>query len=127
MDLPAPQEIIELLNERNRLGIYGYTIISDDYYPLITDYLKRHYAYSASPEDIVFCPRIIQAVSIYIREFTTENDTICLFTPSYSPMLNAILLNNRKLSQCPLVYYNQKYHIDFKNWKYVLAIPMYLF
>ena len=115
MDLPAPQEVIEVLNKRNQLGVYGYTIIPDDYYSLVTAYFKRHYAYDVSPEEVVFCPRIIQAISIYIREFTIEHDTICLFTPSYSPILNAVLLNNRKLSQCPLVYQDQEYHIDFEK------------
>ena len=67
MDLPAPQEVIEVLNKRNQLGVYGYTIIPDDYYSVVTAYFKRHYAYDVSPEEIVFCPRIIQAISIYIR------------------------------------------------------------
>lgn len=113
MDIPAPQIMIDELEKFNRLGIYGYTELPADYYKIISDYIFEQYHYSVLSEKIVFCPRIIQAVSIYIRAFTKETDGICILSPSYSPILNTIKLNDRKLYQCPLVYENRKYHIDF--------------
>ncbi|HHF2454116.1 TPA: aminotransferase class I/II-fold pyridoxal phosphate-dependent enzyme, partial [Haemophilus influenzae] len=113
MDIPAPQIMIDELEKFNRLGIYGYTELPADYYKIISDYIFEQYHYSVLSEKIVFCPRIIQTVSIYIRAFTKETDGICILSPSYSPILNTIKLNDRKLYQCPLVYENRKYHIDF--------------
>ncbi|WP_101776263.1 MalY/PatB family protein [Pasteurella oralis] len=113
MDLPAPQMLIDYLAQQNRTGIYGYTILPDNYYDIVRRYLLRHYQYEIANEHIIFCPRIIQAISIYIKEFTSPKDSICLLTPSYAPILNAILLNNRTVKRCELIYQAGKYVIDF--------------
>lgn len=114
MDLPVPNNIIKALQQANSLGIYGYTELPNNYYQMICNYILEQYLYKVTPEKIVFCPRIIQAVSIYIRHFSNIDDGICILTPSYSPILNTILLNNRLLYRCPLSYRNNKYSIDFK-------------
>ncbi|WP_018650691.1 MalY/PatB family protein [Actinobacillus capsulatus] len=113
MDLPAPKKMIEYLAHQNRLGIYGYTVLPEDYYDIVRKYIFRHYHYKIDNESILFCPRIVQAISIYIKEFTSPNDSICVLTPSYMPIIDAITLNKRKLRSCELVYHNGNYSIDF--------------
>ncbi|POY47160.1 ADP-L-glycero-D-manno-heptose-6-epimerase, partial [Avibacterium paragallinarum] len=104
MDLPAPEALIEQLATFNHMGIYGYTQLPENYFDVVRNYLERHYSYKVKNDEIVFCPRIIQAISIYLREFTQIGEKICVFTPSYSPIINAITLNNRQFLPCPLVY-----------------------
>ncbi|WP_439259003.1 MalY/PatB family protein [Lonepinella sp. BR2930] len=113
MDISSPTEIIYKLDEFNRKGIYGYTIVPNGYYEIVKDFLFRHYNYTCSIDDIIFCPRIIQAISIYIKEFTNINDNICILTPSYSPIYNAVILNGRNVIDCKLIYKNKSYYIDF--------------
>lgn len=113
MDLPAPERLIKQLECFNRKGIYGYTVLPENYFDVVRNYLERHYSYKVKNDEIVFCPRIIQAISIYLREFTQIGEKICVFTPSYSPIINAITLNNRQFLPCPLVYKNNHYAIDF--------------
>lgn len=64
---------------------------------------------------LFFCPRIIQTISIYIREFTKITDRIGTFTPSYSNILNIILHNQRTLEFCELDYQNGNYSINFEE------------
>lgn len=113
MDLASPPEVIEHLAAQNTKGIYGYSILPDDYYQNVQNYFFRHYRYRTEEEEIVFCPRIIQAISIYIQFFTKEQDGICILTPSYSPIFNSIILNHRQAEKCELIYQNGQYHIDF--------------
>ncbi|MEE6076748.1 MalY/PatB family protein [Avibacterium paragallinarum] len=113
MDLSAPKELVEQLELFNRIGIYGYTLLPANYFDVVRQYLERHYHYVVSNDEIVFCPRIIQAVSIYIREFTQVGEKVCLFTPSYSPIANTVILNDRQILRCPLIYKDNQYAIDF--------------
>ncbi|OOR97202.1 aminotransferase [Canicola haemoglobinophilus] len=115
MDLLAPQMLIDKLAQQNRMGIYGYTILPDNYYDIVRKYIFRHYQYEIASENIVFCPRIIQAISIYIKEFTKPSDHIAVLTPSYAPIVNAILLNNRIVESCALIYQAGSYRIDFEQ------------
>ncbi|WP_040976940.1 MalY/PatB family protein [Necropsobacter massiliensis] len=113
MDLSAPRKMIEYLSRQNNVGIYGYTILPDNYYDIVRKYIFRHYNYKTTNDSILFCPRIIQAISIYIKEFTSKNDRICILTPSYSPIIDAITLNERYAEKCELVYHKGNYSIDF--------------
>lgn len=115
MDLPAPERLIDYLAEQNRGGIYGYTVLPDNYYDIVRKYLFRHYCCKSAAEHIIFCPRIIQAISVYIREFTLPNESICILTPCYAPVLNAVLLNRRTVERCELVYRKNSYAIDFRK------------
>ncbi len=113
MDIPSPRELIEYLGKLNKKGIYGYTIFPNNYKKIIQKYFLRHYGSYIDEESIVFCPRIIQAVSIYIREFTCINDNISILSPSYKPLVNAISLNKRNAILCDLIYKNNQYYINF--------------
>ncbi|AET16487.1 TPA: pyridoxal phosphate-dependent aminotransferase [Pasteurella multocida] len=115
MDLPAPQMLINYLAKQNRTGIYGYTVLPDNYHNIVRRYLLRHYQYEIANEYIIFCPRIIQAISIYIKEFTFPTESIAILTPSYAPIVNAILLNKRTVESCALIYQAGKYTIDFSQ------------
>lgn len=115
MDLPSASLLTQQLEKSARSGIYGYTLLPANYSDVVKNYLLRHYQYDVTNEDILFCPRVIQAISIYIREFTRISEHIGIFTPSYSPILNAILYNQRILEPCELIYQNEKCHIDFEK------------
>ena len=62
---------------------------------------------------MVFCPRVIQAVSLYIQNFTQPHDAIVALSPGYHPISNAVALNQRRLLESELIYDNGDYHIDF--------------
>lgn len=113
MDLPAPIEVISHLSKLNQMGIYGYTVELDNYYEIVSNYIQRHYHYSVALEHITFCPRVIQAVSIFIQYISKQSDSFGIFSPSYSPIMNAVKLNDRNLILCPLLYKNNRYQIDF--------------
>ncbi|MBE2894364.1 MalY/PatB family protein [Spirabiliibacterium falconis] len=111
MDFAAPRAVITAIEQANN-GIYGYTELGAAYYTVVANWLARRYDYKVRSESILFCPRIIQAVSLYLRFLTEPNDAVGIFTPSYSPILNTVKLNQRPLIECPLTYANQRYHLD---------------
>ncbi|MBE2897980.1 pyridoxal phosphate-dependent aminotransferase [Pasteurellaceae bacterium 20609_3] len=111
MDFAAPPAVVAAVAQANN-GIYGYTELGDDYFTVVANWLARRYNYKVRSSQIVFCPRIIQAVSLYLRFLTAPDDAVGIFTPSYSPIFNTITLNQRRVVECPLVYANHSYHID---------------
>lgn len=115
MDIPVPNIMINELQRASSLGIYGYTELPNNYYQVISNYIHNQYSYYVNNEKIVFCPRIIQAIAIYIRSFTEINDGICILTPSYNPISEIIKYNNRKLYNSTLIYKDKKYFINFDS------------
>lgn len=121
MDIPAPPQLIARLSELNEKGIYGYTDLSTDWNQTITNWLARHYQWLIDPDWVVFCPRVIQAIAIYLQNFTQRNDNVVMFSPSYCPISNIVKDNGRKLVECQLVYENNHYQVDFADLEQKLA------
>ncbi len=115
MDFPAPEFIINKLAEFNHKGIYGYTDLSHDWENIAVNWFQTQYQWAVSPEHVVFCPRIIQAVSLYIQNFTQVNDKITTLSPAYHPISHAACVNNRELLESTLIYHDGKYSIDFDD------------
>lgn len=113
MDYRVAPEIINAVIEAANHGIYGYTNVSERYIELSKIWAERNYNFSPKQEWIVYCPRIIQALSLIIQNYTEKNDKIMVCTPLYDPIQNAVRINDRELVECPLVLENGHYEINF--------------
>ncbi|MBH1930743.1 MalY/PatB family protein [Serratia rubidaea] len=115
MDIALPDTMINPLVEHSKKGIYGYTLLSDNWQQVVSHWMLRHYQWQVPPEHVVFCPRVIQAVSLYIQNFTAPGDAIVSLTPSYHPIVQAVTLNQRRLLESTLRYQDGRYSIDFDD------------
>lgn len=117
MDYRVAPEIINAVIEAANHGIYGYTNVSERYIELSKIWAERNYNFSPKQEWIVYCPRIIQALSLIIQNYTEKNDKIMVCTPLYDPIQNAVIINDRELVECPLVLEDGHYEIDFADFE----------
>ncbi|HEY4391927.1 MAG TPA: MalY/PatB family protein, partial [Paenibacillus sp.] len=115
MDLQAPPKVVDKVAAMARHGIYGYTDARPPYYATVQRWLERAYNWSVPEDWIVFCPRIVQAVSIIIERFTKPGDRILMHTPAYQPIANAVEINDRQLVESRLLLRDGKYEIDFDD------------
>ena len=117
MDYRVAPEIINAVIEAANHGIYGYTNVSERYIEIYKIWAERNYNFSLQKEWIVYCPRIIQALSLIIQNYTEKNDKIMVCTPLYDPIQNAVIINDRELVECPLVLEDGHYEIDFADFE----------
>ncbi|CAH1055348.1 MalY/PatB family protein [Paenibacillus pseudetheri] len=118
MDLQAPPQVIERVTEMAKHGIYGYTDPFPPYYEAVQGWIKKAYDWEVPQEWIVFCPRIVQAVSLIIQNFTQPGDQVLIHTPAYQPVAKSVELNNRVLVESPLREVNGRYEIDFADMEF---------
>ena len=117
MDYRVAPEIINAVIEAANHGIYGYTNVSERYIELSKIWAERNYNFSPKQEWIVYCPRIIQALSLIIQNYTEKNDKIMVCTPLYDPIQNAVRINDRELVECSLVLEDGHYEINFSDFE----------
>ena len=115
MDIPVADFMVSELSVANQKGIYGYTLLSDDWQQVTAQWYQRHYSWKVNPEHIVFCPRVVQAVSLYIQNFTQPGDAIVSLAPAYHPISHAVEVNHRVLLESALLYRDRSYEIDFAD------------
>lgn len=117
MDFPVAPEIENEVIKVAIHGIYGYTNVSERYLLASKRWIENNYNYSIEKEWIVYSPRVIQAISLYIQNNTRPSDKIMVFTPLYDPIQNAVRVNNRELITSSLLLKNGKYFIDFDDFR----------
>ena len=127
MDFRTSPAIVNKLVNLSNHGIYGYTGLSDDYSKTVSEWVKNQYHYQIERDWIVFTPRIIQAISMIIQSETGVGDGIGVMTPLYSPITNAVVVNERKVVASSLVYRDQGYEIDFEDLERVFRSGIKLF
>lgn len=115
MDIPLPEKVINRLAHLSQQGIYGYTLLSSDWEECVAQWMLRHYRWSINPQHVVFCPRVIQAISLYLQNFTHAGDAIVSLTPAYHPISNAVVVNQRQLLESELIYSDGCYSINFTD------------
>ncbi|WP_234450498.1 MalY/PatB family protein [Pluralibacter gergoviae] len=115
MDFPTAPCIKQALAAANDTAIYGYTLLSDDWQSVAAGWFSRRYQWTVSPEHIVFCPRVVQAVSLWIQNFTRPGEAIATLSPGYHPISHAVEVNQRRLLESPLRYSHGRYAIDFAD------------
>lgn len=53
MDIPVADFMVSELSVANQKGIYGYTLLSDDWQQVTAQWYQRHYSWKVNPEHIV--------------------------------------------------------------------------
>lgn len=114
MDFKAPHQIQEALEERIQQGIYGYSIIGDEYYEVVQSWMKRRHDFDVKKEWIVPTPGVVTALKLCVNSFTQEGDAIIINRPVYYPFGMAIEFNNRQVIDNPLLFENGQYHLDIQ-------------
>lgn len=117
MDFKASPEIVSSMVKAANHGIYGYTIIEESYIDSVIEWVRKNHNWYPKRQWYVYCPRIIQAIAMFIQNFSEEKDKILIQTPLYDPIQDCIKSNKRTLVSSDLVIKEDHYEIDFDDFE----------
>jgi len=117
MDFKAPIEVGTALIQCAKHGIFGYSEAGDGYWEAVRNWFWDGFGYRPEREWLVMAPGVVFAVTMAIRAFTDEGDSVMIQRPVYHPFAEVINDNNRRVINNPLVYENGKYRVDFDDFE----------
>ncbi|MFC2821584.1 MAG: MalY/PatB family protein [Spirochaetales bacterium] len=123
MDFKAAPEIMEAMRKRLDHGVFGYSIIPEEWEKAYVNWWKTRHGFEFKGSDLTFCTGVIPAISSCVRKLTTANENVLIQTPVYNIFFNCIINNGRRVLESPLVYENGEYRIDFEDLEKKLADP----
>ncbi len=129
MDFRSPKEIQQALEKRIRQGVYGYSIISDEYLQAVIGWMKRRHDFDVEKEWIVPTPGVVCAIKLCVNAFTQENDAIIINKPVYYPFDMSIELNDRQIIENPMIFNDGKYTMDVAAFEQAIIdhdVKMYI-
>ncbi len=121
MDFCTAPCITEAFVKRAEHGIYGYTLITDEWYEAYMSWWKNRHGFAIERDWLVFCTGVVPAISSIVRKLTTVGENVVVMTPVYNIFFNSIINNGRKVLESKLIYKDGEYSIDYDDLSSKLA------
>lgn len=123
MDFEVAPEIKNALLKRVEHGIFGYNVVSDEFYQSIQNWWLKYHHFKLERNWLMFCTGVVPAISSIVRKLTTVGENILIQAPVYNIFYNSILNNGRNVLSSDLIYDGKEYHIDFDDLEQKLSLP----
>ena len=123
MDFQTAPEIQEAIRERAAHGVFGYSIVPEEWYQAYMGWWEKRHHFSMEKEWLVFCTGVVPAISSMVRKLTTAGENVLVQTPVYNIFFNSIVNNGRNIAESPLRYDGNTYQMDFEDLERKLSDP----
>lgn len=123
MDFRTAPGIIEKITERATQGVFGYTVVTDEWYQSYQTWWKKRHDFEIRKEWLIFCTGVVPAISSIVRKVTTVGENVVVLTPVYNIFFNSILNNGRNVLESRLKYDGSRYRIDLDDLEEKLSDP----
>lgn len=123
MDFETAPQIRQALIKRAEQGIFGYTLIPDEWYEAYQNWWRSRHQFEIEKDWLIFCTGVVPAISSIVRKMTCVAENIVVLTPVYNIFFNSILNNGRNVLESRLSYKDGTYEIDFADLEEKLARP----
>ena len=123
MDFKAAPEIIDAMNRRLSNGIFGYSVVPDEWYNAYINWWKTRHGFEINKDWLIFCTGVIPAMSSTVRKLATADEKVVVQTPVYTGFFTSIRNNGCRILESPLKYENGKYSMDLEDLEEKLSDP----
>lgn len=125
MDFKTALEIRAALTEVAERGIYGYSVIPDEWYAAYAGWWETRHGFALKKEWLTFSNGVVAAISSAVRKLTTPAEKVVVQTPVYNIFFHSIRNNGREVLENPLIYDKERrtYAVDFDDLERKLSDP----
>lgn len=123
MDFETAPEILEFLRDRVENGIFGYHVVTQDWYQAYQNWWGRRHQLEMEKDWLIFCTGIVPAISSAVRKLTTVGENVLVQTPVYNMFFHSVRNNGRNIVENRLIYDGTEYAVDFADLEEKLANP----
>lgn len=124
MDFQTAPAILKTLKKKVEGGIFGYSVVSEEWYEAILNWWSRRHGLFIQKEWLHFCTGVVPAVTCTVKRMTNIGDNVLVQTPVYDIFFHSIENHGRHVLENRLKYDGKQYEIDFEDLEEKLANPL---
>lgn len=102
MDFKTAPCVIEALRRRVDHGVFGYTLVGDDYFDALTGWFERRHGYTIDPARVIYTSGVVPALSAIIKALAKPGEGVIVQTPVYNCFFSSIRNNGCRIVENPL-------------------------
>ena len=103
MDFRTAPCVIEALRRRVDHGVFGYTLVRDEYYDALTRWFATRHGYRFTRADVIYTSGVVPAISAIIKALVRPGDGVIVMTPVYNCFFSSIRNNGCRIVESPLI------------------------
>lgn len=126
MDFKTAPEIIEALQHKLKMGLFGYEEIPDSYFKAVADWYETEHNVRPQEDWMIFATGVVPSLSSAVRRLTSLGDNVLVQAPVYNIFYNSIVNSGRHVVSSDLDYDAKlrEYTIDFRDLEQKLSDPL---
>jgi cystathionine beta-lyase len=128
MDFKTAPCVIEALRRRVEHGVFGYTLVGEEYYDSLVSWFGRRHGYVIDPAKVIYTSGVVPAISAIIKALVPPGEGVIVQTPVYNCFFSSIRNNGCLRLDNPLVREECgggefTYRMDFDSLEELCARP----
>ena len=117
MDFQAAPAILEAVRRRMEHGVFGYTMIGDDYYEAVINWFQRRHGWTIHREEMLYTTGVVPAVSVAIKALTMPGERVLMLSPDYNCFFSSIRNNGCEVLETCLVFEDGRWQVDWQDFE----------
>lgn len=113
MDFETPSFITEALRRRLEHSLFGYTVVPDELWTTIRQWLLDHHQWDVRREWLTYIPGIVKGIGMAVNVFVGDDEKVIIQPPVYHPFRLTPQGNGRQVVYNPLKEVDGSYEMDF--------------
>ena len=92
MEFAAPPEVVDALQKRAAHGNFGYTMMVDEDYQAVIDFVKSRHGITIPREHLLATPGVLNTMRCSMYALTQPGDKVVVILPLHTPSIRSLLL-----------------------------------
>ena len=103
MDFKAAPQILEAVKKRAEHGVFGYTVVEEDYYVAVINWFRRRHNWRIHREEILYTTGVVPAMSVAIKALTMPGEKVLILSPDYNCFFSSVRNNGCEVLETSLI------------------------
>ena len=117
MDFKAAPAIQEAIRKRAEHGVFGYTVVEDDYYEAVISWFRRRHNWDIRREEILYTTGVVPAMSVAIKALTMHGEKVLILSPDYNCFFSSVRNNGCEVLETILRRTGDTFEVDFEDFE----------
>ena len=117
MDFRVAPAIQRAIEQRVAHGVFGYTIVGDEYYEAIQSWFSRRHQWNIAREHILYTTGVVPAISCALKALTMPGEKVLVLTPVYNCFFSSIRNSGCEVLASELVSEEAHFSLDWADFE----------
>ena len=114
-DFPSPGPVLEAIQKRKDIGIFGYEVFPDSLKESFCHWFHKRHETLIDPGEVVNAKGVMTNIAMAIELFSKPDEGVIIQPPVYMAFRQTISNVNRRVANNPLMLVDGRYEIDYED------------